>query len=533
MEQSRRERLLTFLLLPAIVAAVVILVSVMFRSSLQLEKLREQSIVEATLLLANERADRLDKRIIEQDNAALSLIDFTDRERFGAQWLSVAALQTPTILGVLVMDLSAPGREVVAVASRAPASEVERFRRLLVNSIFYDMKIDPPPREQLRHVHNTYQNQSYLVSHWQREQRGRRYLIVAWHDVARIVHEIFPKLYPEAEQQSRVNVVDSDGRIVYGPPLRGGPTFGRQFATTLYKWRLNVTMTAAEELAAAVARRRVLEVVLVGLSGLVIIAGLLVVLVAAARERKLSSLKSDFVANVSHELKTPLSLVRMFGELLQSGRVESEEKRRQYLQIIVSESERLGGLIENVLDFAKVERGKAAYDFSESSVADVITRAVEACRLRADREGVELHLELSPDLPRALLDERAIEIAVINLVDNALKYAPDGRRVVIAAKLGSSGIEVRVTDQGVGIPPEDRKRIFERFVRGRSALDKQVRGSGIGLALVKHIAEAHGGRAWVEPALPHGSSFVVTLRSPQTRGSEGARHEESEARAPA
>src|SRR5687767_7387324 len=176
MEQSRRERLLTFLLLPSIVAAVIILVSVMVRSSLQLEKLREQSIVEATLLLANERADRLDKRIIEQDNAALSLIDFTDRERFGAQWLSVASVQTPTILGVLVVAPTSQHRDVVAIASRAPASETERFRRLLVNSIINDMKIDSP-REQLRHVHKTYQNQSYLVSHWQREHRGRRYLI--------------------------------------------------------------------------------------------------------------------------------------------------------------------------------------------------------------------------------------------------------------------------------------------------------------------------------------------------------------------
>jgi two-component system phosphate regulon sensor histidine kinase PhoR len=533
-EQSRRERLQTFLLLPAIVAAVVILVGVMVRSSLQLERLREQSIVEATLLLANERADRLDKRLIEQDNAVASLVDFTEREHFGAQWLNVAAVQTPTILGVMVIDLSSPGRDVVALATRAPASEAERFRRLLVNSILNDMKIQLPPTEQLRHVHKTYQNQSYLVSHWQREHRGRRYLIVAWHDVARIVHDIFPKLYPEAEQQSRVNVVDADGRIVYGPPLRGGPTFGRQFETTLYKWRLNVTMTAAEELAAAVARRRVLEVVLVGLSGLVIIAGLLVVLVAAARERKLSSLKSDFVANVSHELKTPLSLVRMFGELLQSGRVESDEKRRQYLQIIVSESERLGGLIENVLDFAKVERGKAAYDFTDSSVSDVITRAVEACRLRADRDGVELSLELAPELPNAELDERAIEIAIINLVDNALKYAPDGRRVCITGQIIKGSIEVRVTDEGAGIPADDRKRIFERFVRGKSALDKQVRGSGIGLALVKHIAEAHGGRAWVEPGMPSGSCFVLTIRTATSRGNEVARDEDdAEARAPA
>jgi len=322
-------------------------------------------------------------------------------------------------------------------------------------------------------------------------------------------------------------VVDAEGRIVYGPPLRGGGlTLGRQFETTLYKWRLNVSMTAAEQLAAAVARRRVLEMALVGLSGVVVVAGLIVIMVAAAREQKLSQLKSDFVANVSHELKTPLSLVRMFGELLQSGRVETDEKRRQYLQIIVSESERLGALIENVLDFAKVERGKAAYEFNEASVTDVVARAVEACRVRAEREQIALELDAADDLPLIELDERAIEIAVINLVDNALKYAPDGQRVVVSLRRSDDRIVIRVTDGGVGIAPEDRRRIFERFVRGRRA-DKQVRGSGIGLALVKHIAEAHGGKAWVEDVLPRGSSFVVTLavrdsRKARVRGVEPA-----------
>jgi two-component system phosphate regulon sensor histidine kinase PhoR len=515
---TRRERLLTFLILPAIVVAVLILAGVMFRSSFQLEKLREQSVVEATLLLANEKADRLDKRIIEQDNAVASAVEFGDRQSFGELWLELAPLHTPTVRAVLVVDLSSPERDVVAFASRAPGPEDERFRRLLVHEMLAEMKTDKPPFEQLRHLHKSYGGQSYLVSHWQRERRGRRYLIVAWHDVPRIVHEIFPKLYSDADPQSRVNVVDADGRIVYGPPLsRGGLTLGREFETTLYKWRLNVTMTAAEELAAAVARRRVLEMVLVALSGLVVIAGLIVILVAAARERKLSQLKSDFVANVSHELKTPLSLVRMFGELLQSGRVETDEKRRQYLQIIVSESERLGALIENVLDFAKVERGKAAYQFSEARISDVIARAVEACRVRAEREQVALELEAADDLPMLELDERAIEIAVINLVDNALKYAPEGQRVGVTVRRHGERVEIRVTDGGAGIAPEDRRRIFERFVRGKRATDKQVRGSGIGLALVKHIAEAHGGRAWVEDASPRGSSFVLTLAVKEPR----------------
>lgn len=524
-DRPRRERLLTFLLLPVIVLAVLVLAGVMFRSSFQLEKLREQSVVEATLLLANEKADRLDKRIIEQDNVVRSVVDLREREGFGAKWLESAALQTPTVRAVLLLDLSSPQRDVVAVASRAPGPEHERFTHLLVHAMLGEMKLDRSPIEELRHIHKSVRGQAYLLSHWEQVQDGRHYLVVVWHDVPRIVHDLFPALYSDA-QQSRVNVVDGEGRIVFGPPLgRGGLTLGRPFETTLYKWTLNVTMTSAEELAAAVARRRVLEMVLVAMSGIVVIAGLAVILVAAERERKLSNLKSDFVANVSHELKTPLSLVRMFGELLQSGRVENDEKRRQYLQIIVSESERLGALIENVLDFAKVERGKAAYEFDRGSVGEVVTRAVEACRIRAEREQATLELDLADGLPAIELDERAIEIAVINLVDNALKYAPDGEVVLIAVRLGEGAVEIRVTDQGPGIAVDDRRRIFERFVRGKTALGKQVRGSGIGLALVKHIAEAHGGSISVEDALPHGSTFVLTIsttRRPRPRPSRTA-----------
>lgn len=524
-DRRRRERLLTFLLLPAVVIAALVLMGVMIASGLQLQKLQEQSVVDATRGLADEKADRLDKRIIEQDNAVMSDLDLADRRAFGEAWLKVAQIQTPTVRAVLVVDLDSPTRDVVAFASRAPGPEDERFRRLLVHSILGDMNLDQPNRDELRHLHKAYAGQTYLVSHWERQVGGRRLLVVAWHDVPRIVHELFPQLYSEADPQSRVNIVDSDGRIIYGRPLsRGRYTLSRRFETTLYKWSLYVSTTSAEELAVVAARRRVFEYMLQGLAGLVIVAGLAVILVAAARERKLSSLKGEFVANVSHELKTPLSLVRMFGELLLSGRVESDAKRNQYLQIIVTESERLAAMIENVLDFAKVERGKAAYEFVDGNVGDVVARAVEACRTRAENENVELDLDVAADLPSILLDERALEIAVINLVDNALKYAPDGKRIAVRVRALDGRIEIRVSDQGPGIPADDRKRIFERFVRGKSPVNKQVRGSGIGLALVKHIAEAHGGKTWVEPATPHGSTFVVTIRASAPGGAAEAAH---------
>src|SRR5690606_22494167 len=234
-------------------------------------------------------------------------------------------------------------------------------------------------------------------------------------------------LYGEQGTQNRVNVVDSDGRIIFGPPLSDGEyTVGRQFQTTLYKWRLNVALSAAEQLAKSTERRLLLEIILAALSALVVVAGMVVILTAAARERRLANLKGEFVANVSHELKTPLSLIRMFAELLQGGRVGDREKRKQYVDIIVTETERLSALIENVLNFSQMERGLGAYEFAEANINDVVRRTVSMLQHRASRPSVELKVNI-PDTPlHVRMDERAVDIAVNNLVDNAFKYAAGG-----------------------------------------------------------------------------------------------------------
>ena len=248
-DRTRRERLLTFLLLPAVVVAVLVLLGVTVRNSLQLAKLRERSIVEATYVLASDNANRLEQRIIEQDNAVRASVKVTERQDFGAAWLKASGRQTPTVRAVLLLDLSSPAKSVVAFASRGRQLEDERFRRLLVHFMLPDMELDQQPRSQLRHLHGTYKEHNYLLSYWQRDYGGRRYLVVAWHSVPVIVHELFTLLYSERDQQSRINVVDADGRIVYGQPLsRGGVTLGRRFETTLYKWHLNATILAAEEL---------------------------------------------------------------------------------------------------------------------------------------------------------------------------------------------------------------------------------------------------------------------------------------------
>lgn len=233
----------------------------------------------------------------------------------------------------------------------------------------------------------------------------------------------------------------------------------------------------------------------------------------------LSERRIRFVSAVTHELRTPLTALRLYTDLLSSGMISEEEKQKEYLRTLGHESERLNTLIENVLDFAKVERGKAAYEFSVGNLGEVVARAVEVHRHRSDREGIEVGVAIPERLPPALIDPRAIELAILNLLDNAFKYAKDGGRVDVDIESRGRALEVRVSDRGPGIPPEEHDQIFERFVRGRGATEKRIRGSGIGLSLVKHIAESHGGTIRVEsPATPggRGSAFILTIPAAPT-----------------
>ena len=522
-----RERLITVLVVPAVVVAVLVLGGLAVRTNLRIEQARRQTLLDATATLATERARVLDDQLIGQDNVIASHLDAVGVAGLARRWLATAARETPSVRAVVVVDLSSRAREVVAHVARSPSREDDVIRRLLVHRLLGSLNFTGEVAE-LRHLHESIDDRPVLVSYWQREIEGRRQLVVLWHDVDRIVRELMPQLFRDpGRTYARMNVVDERGRIVFGPPIKTGEfTVGLPFPTTLYAWRLQVALASADEVAYEVERRRLLELALVAVAGVVTLAGLVFLVAAAARERRVGTLKSDFVANVSHELKTPLALIRMFGELLLLERVRSDEKRKQYLSIIVSESERLTALIENVLDFARVERGKAAYDFAEGSVVDVARRSVDIYRYRAERDEVEIRFEAPERLPAARIDARALELAVMNLLDNGLKYAKDGKVLDVVVRSVGDRVAIAVRDRGPGIPKSEQPRVFERFYRGEGASGR-ARGSGIGLSLVRSIAEAHGGTASIEsPAGPEGgTAFTITVpvvkRASSSRGSAG------------
>jgi two-component system phosphate regulon sensor histidine kinase PhoR len=214
---------------------------------------------------------------------------------------------------------------------------------------------------------------------------------------------------------------------------------------------------------------------------------------------------------VSHEFKTPLSLIRMFGELLALGRAGAGSAK-EYAEIITRESDRLTGLIDNVLDFARIERGKAAYEFARGDLGAVVAQSVELLRYRCEQAGVALGVEIAPDLPEVSFDRSAMTLLALNLVENALKYGADpGREIRVGLRRSGDALVLAVADQGPGIPREEHRRIFDRFFRGESSRRAGVRGSGIGLSLVKHIAEAHGGRVTLDSALGKGAVFEVSI----------------------
>lgn len=242
-----------------------------------------------------------------------------------------------------------------------------------------------------------------------------------------------------------------------------------------------------------------------------LLSGIALTIRAADREARLAQAKSNFVANVSHELKTPLALLSLFSEILELGRVNNDEKKAEYYRIIRHESLRLNKVIDNILDFSKIEAGRKTYNFADADIAEVIESVLSSYRYQIVNSGFDVQTNIQPDLPPVLIDREAMAQAISNLVDNAIKYSGEVKQLSIKTETLGSDLAIEIADHGIGIPRAEQAKVFEKFYRVGNGLVHDVKGSGLGLSLVKHIIEAHKGSISVAGDVGKGSRFTILL----------------------
>lgn len=253
------------------------------------------------------------------------------------------------------------------------------------------------------------------------------------------------------------------------------------------------------------------NIFLILLMDAVLILGAWFVFRTIRREMELVALKSDFVSNVSHELRTPLSLIRMFAETLEMGRVKTEEKKKEYYGIILHETERLTRLINNILNFSRMESRTRKFHFRKTDVNGVAASVLAVYSYQLERQRFTVETSYDDTLPEIEADDEAIAEALHNLVDNAIKYSGDEKFIRIVTARDERGVVIRVSDRGIGIPVEHRAKVFEKFYRVSHGLVHTAKGSGLGLAIVQHIVQSHNGTITIESVEGKGSTFSIHL----------------------
>ena len=248
------------------------------------------------------------------------------------------------------------------------------------------------------------------------------------------------------------------------------------------------------------------------LLALVVAVGLALAFRSANRELKLSEMKATFVSNVSHELRTPLASIRVFGEFLRLGRVRGAAKVSEYGEYIETESRRLTQLINNILDFSKIESEVKTYDFEPADVEAIAADTLRTFDVRLKHTGFEIEFSKPEQpLPLAAVDRDAVRQAINNLLDNAVKYSGDSRRIGVKLGTRDDFVTIAIRDYGIGISQDEQKKIFDRFHRVSTGLVHDVKGSGLGLSIVSHVVNAHGGKVRVKSEPGKGSIFTLYL----------------------
>lgn len=312
---------------------------------------------------------------------------------------------------------------------------------------------------------------------------------------------------------------DSTGHRIWGTTVATDVTISRSLREAGLPWTIRVTTGEPSGVGSTWLSRQNLLASGFGLMALVVATASYVVFRSVNRELGVARLQSEFVAAVSHEFRTPLTAMRHLTEMLEEG-ASSPDRLPQYYRALGKETRRLHGLVENLLDFGRIEAGRRVYRMEDTDAVSSVAHVVEEFRESGTTNGHQLDLAASTGPLPIRADRDALALALRNLLDNAVKYSPESSTITISVRRENGFVGISVEDRGAGIPKQEQRQVFRRFVRGSSSRAMNVQGTGIGLAMVEHIAKAHGGRVEVESEPGVGSTFTIALPSAERSGEE-------------
>jgi two-component system phosphate regulon sensor histidine kinase PhoR len=472
------------------------------------ENLAEATLVQSNIKLATQYADRIEQKIIDNDGILSDMVDVDEPSK----WPAVVDAIKKADLNVDMVYFLRPDNNTPLYPHWS--YDIRNLWGAFQQSFkLKELNLDRLGINQTHHLHKDRPNNYFFASYVMKENRkGEKILVCFQMNFDKIV-ALLDKYLRDPQKDFYVSVVDYENNGIYLQPISRSSKYyyETRFQSTLYKWILQIVPRNYTELEREVKGQRRTNFFFIILSTFLIFLSLGIIYVAGRRERQLRQLKEDFISNVSHELKTPLSLIHMFSEILVTGRVKKEETKREYYNIIHNESDRMSRLIINLLDFASLGRAEKDKHFERTNLAQLVSKELEAYRYEIQKDGFQVIVEVDSGVPDTYADPNAITMAFFNLLDNSVKYSGDHKQITIRVEQKNGYVDLAVADKGPGIPAAEQQKIFEKFYRGSNASVRKIRGSGIGLSITKHVAEMHGGEVLVESEPGKGSTFILRI----------------------
>lgn len=493
------------------IASGIILFSTIAMGVLMVRYVAEkETVLEASLMQSNARLgyqtlERMEQRILEQDRLLYNYLAAATIGDVVTQLNANAATRAPLVKEIYLVDMQS--------AILYPTEGLGNWARFYKRKVLPEIQLERIPLLSVHHLHTAIDFRYYLFSFlkFRVPDSDKEYMLVMEFDLKNLDLFFAPYLQDLAKT-CHVCVRDYENNVIYGIPFQVSRKYfaEQRFPATFYKWLLQLAPRNAGDIQREAENRQRLNLVLLASNLALILSAWILVFLGRREEIRLTRVKEEFIRNVSHELKTPLALIKMFSEILVMGRGRDEGTRQEYLAIIFAEAERMTFLINNVLDFSNLEQGLQKFCFESLQLGEVVKRHLDAFDYRMKKEKVELLLEEDLALPTIRGDRNAIALILLNLLDNAIKYGGEkAKRIHIRIFAGDGHVCLRVQDNGIGMLPEEIPHVFEKFYRSDIIAVRKVRGSGIGLSLVKYLVDAHQGHIEVESTPGEGTSFTI------------------------